>query len=361
MICGGHSAVRARGARISTATLVAVAVLAAAFASHAEGYQKITVPPEFDKAFRAAFEGSRALEQFTAQGTLSIHVVSEDVAKDVDCTVSLAKRKPGAFAVSVTRTENGRTLARMVSAGPKGQASLYLPRELAMSATPNRIGQVTDTYALPLVITLFDFLDDGKLDRWLSLLGSAEYVGREAAQPAATEHLYFRLNNYWTLRDINVDLWVRQGERPFLARMDVDLTTALTQRGPASWVKPGGSVNLSLLLPDWAGDKEPDAALFDPPSSPKLYGELNLRSVMLAEQSGLLSAAAATMDSSQMMTHLRDAYASGNISAVIERVKKLPPGQREQIVDRFRGQVAAHARQQGVTPETVRLYNKVAP
>jgi hypothetical protein len=274
---------RAWGKFVPRAVLLPVAALLVAFATRAGGYQKVDIPPAFEKVFRAVFEGSRTQERFTATGTLSVHVVSGDVVKDLHCTVSLAKRKPNAFAVSVARAEDGRLLARAVSKGAKGQASLFLPRELVMSATPNRIGQVTDTYTLPLVIMLFDLLDDGKLDRWPSRLGAAEYVGPNADKHAPTEHLYFNLNRYWTLRDVNVDLWVGQGRSPFLTRMDVDLTTALTQRGPASWVKPGGSVNLSLLLPDWSADKEPDAALFDPPSSPKLYGELNLHEVMLAD------------------------------------------------------------------------------
>jgi len=347
--------------RLAHRWLLPGVVITAMCVAHAEGYQKIQVPPEFEKVFRAAFEGSRALDQFSATGTLSIHVVSEEVAKDLNCTVSVAKRKPGALAVSVARSDNGRMLARVVSTGAKGQVSLYLPRELMMSATPNRVGQVTDTYTLPVVITLFDFLDDGKLERWLSLLGCAAYVGCDKANPSPADHLFFKLNNYWTLRDINVDLWVRQGEHPFIGRMDVDLTTALTQRGPASWVKPGGSVNLSVLLPDWTLDKEPEAALFDPPGSPKLYGELDLRNVMLAEQTGVLSTVATAVDPSQMLRNLRDVYASGNISAVIDRARKLSPAQREQIVDRFRGQIAAHARVEGVTPETVREYNRVAP
>ncbi len=346
---------------VAAIILLSALVLSAAITAQAAGYQKIVIPPEFEKVFRAAFEGSRALEQFTATGTLAIHVVSEGVAKDLPCTVSLAKRSPDAFAISITRTEGGRQLARIVSTGEKGQVSLYLPRELVMSATPNRVGQVTDTYTLPVVIALFDFLDDGKVERWWSLLSSAEYVAHEKETPAATEHLRFRLNNYWTLRDIGVDLWVREEGQPFLARMDVDLTTALTQRGPASWVKPGGSVNLSLALTDWAVDKEPDDALFDPPASPKQYGELNLRDVLLAEQSGVLSTVASVIDPTQLANQLRSAYAGGNIGAVIEKLRRLSPTQREQLVDRFRGQVAAHARQEGVTPEAVRMYNKIAP
>jgi hypothetical protein len=343
--------------RILGALLLA---LFAACAAPAQGREKFVVPPEFEKVFRTVFEGSRALDQFTATGTLSIHVVSEDVVKDLNCTISLAKRKPGAFSVSVARAGDGRLLARVVSTGVKGQVSLYLPRELLMSATPNRIGQVTDTYTLPVVITLFDFLDDGKFDRWLSLLGAAEYAGREAGKPAATEHLYFRMNNYWTLRDISVDLWVREGDRPLLARMDVDLSTALTQRGPASWVKPGGSVNLSVLFKDWSVDKEPDAASFEPPTPQKRYGELNLRDVMLVEQSGALSAIAAVGDPTTLISQLRNLYASGNTSALAERLKKTTPEQREQMVDRLHGGAAAKARQMGVTPETVRMYNRAA-
>jgi len=340
---------------------VLLSCLLAAFAAEAQRHEKVVVPPEFERVFRAAFEGSRALEQFAATGTLSIHVVSEDVTKDLHCTISLAKRKPDAFSVSVARADDGRLLARVVSTGAKGQASLYMPRELVMSATPTRIGQVTDTYALPVVITLFDFLDDGRLDRWWSLLGSADYAGRETGKPEGTEHLLFRMNNYWTLRDINVDMWVREGERPFLARMDVDLTTALTQRGPASWVKPGGSVNLSILFTDWTVDKEPDAAFFDAPTPPARYGELNLRDVMLVEQSGVLSTIASVTDPSQLISQLKAAHASGGTSALIERMKKVTPAQRQQLVDRLRGGAAARARQVGVTPETVRQYNMIAP
>lgn len=334
-------------------TMVTLALLAACV-SQAQGYQKIVIPPEFDRVFRATFEGSRALEQFSASGTLEVRVVSEGNTKDLRYTVSMAKRAPGAFAVSVARAEDGRLLARVASTGVKGKTSLYLPRELVMAATPSRIGQVTDTYTLPVVITLFDFLDDGKLERWWSLLGAAEYVGRETAETAATEHLRFKMNQYWTLRDIGVELWVREGERPLLARMDVDLTTALTQRGPASWVKPGGSVNLSMLFPDWAFDKEPDAAAFDPPAHPEQYGELNLRDVMFVEQSGALSALAATADPAQLVTQLKNAHAAGGTTALVERLKKVTPAQREQLVGKLRGGAAARARQAGITPESIR-------
>ncbi len=351
----------APGVRITQTVVLTVLTLAAALAAQAQGYQKVVIPPDFDRVFRAAFEGSRALEQFAATGTLSIHVVSEGVAKDLNCTVSLVKRDPGAFAVSVARAKDKHLLAQVISTGTKGQVSLYLPRELVMAATPTRIGQVTDTYTLPVVITLFDFLDDGKLDRWWSLLSSAEYAGHEKAGPAATEHLRFRMNNYWTLRDIGVDLWVREGDKPLLARMDVDLTKALTQRGPASWVKPGGSVKLSLLFPDWSVDKEPDAACFEGPNLPAQYGELNLRDVMLVEQSGVLSTLAAMGDPTQLISQLKSTYAAGGTSALMERMKKVTPAQREQLVDKLRGGAAARARQEGVTPETVRQYNMIAP
>ena len=297
------------------------------------------------------------LELETASGTLAVRVVSEGKTKDMHYSVSLAKRKPGAFAVSVSRAEDGRLLARVVSTGVKGHVSLYLPRELVMAATPTRIGQVTDTYTLPVVITLFDFLDDGKLERWWSLLSSAEFEGREAAEPAATEHLRFRMNNYWTLRDIGVDLWVREGDRPLMARMDVDLTTALTQRGPASWVKPGGSVNLSILFKDWAFDKEPESASFDQPTPLEQYGELNLRDVMLVEQSGVMSTLAATVDPAQLVSQLRDAHASGGTSALVERLKKTTPAQRDQLVSKLRGSAAARARQAGVTQADISQYS----
>ena len=173
----------ASGMHVPRTLALTVIALLAAVTAQAQGYQKIVIPPEFERVFRAAFEGSRALEQFTAAGTLSVRVVSEGAAKDLICSVSLAKRTPDAFTVSVARAGDGHLLARVVSTGTKGQVSLYLPRELVMAATPARIGQVTDTYTLPMVITLFDFLDDGKLDRWWSLLGNAEYVGRETVPP----------------------------------------------------------------------------------------------------------------------------------------------------------------------------------
>jgi hypothetical protein len=342
---------------VLTVLVVLALGLLAACPAPGEGYEKIVIPPEFERAFRAAFEAPRALEQFTATGTLEVRVVSEGKTQDLRYTVSIGKRSPGAFAVSVARAEDGRLLARVASTGVKGQVSLYLPRELVMAATPSRIGQVTDTYTLPVVITLFDFLDDGKLDRWWSLFGGAEYVGRETAEPAS-EHLRFKMNHYWTLRDIGVDLWVREGASPLLARMDVDLTTALTQRGPASWVKPGGSVNLSILFTDWAVGGEPDAAAFDPPSPPEQYGELNLRDVMFVEQSGILSTVAATADPAQLVTQLKDARASGGTTALVERLKKITPAQREQLVGKLRGSAANRARQAGVTPESIRVYNQ---
>jgi hypothetical protein len=143
--------------------------------------------------------------------------------------------------------------------------------------------------------------------------------------------------------------------------MDVDLTTALTQRGPASWVKPGGSVNISILFADWAFDKEPDAASFDPPSPPKQYGELNLRDVMLVEQSGVLSTIASVTDPSQLISQLKSAQAAGGTPALIERMKKVTPAQREQLVGKLRGTAATRARQAGVTPESVRQFNMINP
>mgnify|MGYP001363840792 CR=1 FL=1 len=333
--------------------------LISASAAQAQGYEKIVVPPEFDRVFRATFEAPRALEQFTAAGTLEVRIVSEGKTKDLRYTVALAKRKPDAFAVSVSRAEDGRLLTRVASAGAKGQVSLYLPRELMMAATPTRIGQMTDTYTLPVVIALFDFLDDGKLDRWCSLFGSAEYIGAEKADPASTEHLRFKLSNYWTLRGVGIDLWAGGGERSLLARMDVDLTTALTQRGPASWVKPGGSVNLSILFKDWAFDKEPDSASFDAPTPIEQYGELNLRDVMLVEQSGALSTIAATVDPAQLVSQLKDAHAAGGNAALIERMKKITPAQREQLVGKLRGSAAARARAAGITPENIRQMNQL--
>ena len=347
----------ARRNEILRVAILFVSGFLAACCAQSQGYQKIVIPPDFDRVFRATFENSRALEQFTATGTLDVHVVSEGKTKELHCTVSIAKRKPGAFAVSVARAEDGRVLARVVSTGVKGQVSLYLPRELVMAATPTRIGQVTDTYTVPVVITLFDFLDDGKLERWWSLLSSAEYTGRESAEPAATEHLCFRMNNYWTLRDIGVNLWVREGDRPLMARMDVDLTTALTQRGPASWVKPGGSVGLSILFKDWFVDKAPESASFDQPTPLEQYGELNLRDVMLVEQSGVLSTLAATVDPAQLVSQLRDAHASGGTTALVDRLKKTTPAQRDQLVNKLRGSAAARARQAGISPADISQYS----
>jgi hypothetical protein len=308
-------------------------------AAHAQGYQKIAVSPEFEKAFREAFECSRALEQYEAAGNLAIKVVSDGKTQDLQYEVAVIKRKPGSFAVSISRPSDGHVLARVVSMGRNGKVSLYLPRELVMAATPQRIGQVVDTYTLPVVITLFDFLDDGKVDRWMSMMGRAEYAGREKLGEPDTERLKYMLNNYWTLREIGVDMWVSEGEQRMPLRIDVDLTKALTQRGPSAWVKPGGSVNLSVTFSGWKTDAEPKADIFDQPTPPEQYGELNLRDVLTLAESGVLPMLA-SVDPSQLASQLQSARAGGGNQALIERLKKATPEQRQQLMTKARGYAA---------------------
>lgn len=326
-----------------------------------------TIPPSFDRTFRTAFETARSIPQYESHGKLLVRVADGTETRELECLLYVAKLPGGVFTASVDREAGGHVLARVLSTGRQGRTALFLPRELVAASVPSRLGQLVDSYAIPAVITIFDLFDDGKIDRWLSMMDGAEFLGDAVDGEAGTDCVRFSLNNYWTLRGIAAELWVQRADPPLPARLDLDLSAALTQRGPSAWVKPGSTVTLSMRFGPWYTEEEPDMGVFTKPSPPAQYSELDLRTVMLAAESGIIEAVGASADPAKLMTQLRDARASGGNASAIERLKKATPAERRQLMNRARSMsggsragAAAAARQMGLSPQEIERLKKMA-
>lgn len=322
----------------------------------------------FDRTFRTAFETARTLVQYESCGKLLVRVVSGDETQELDCGLYVAKLPGGVFVATVDAEPGGRVLARALSTGRQGRTALFLPRELVSASVPSRLGQMVDSYAIPAVITIFDLFDDGRIERWFSMMDGAEFLGDAVDGEAGTDCVRFSLNNYWTLRGVVADLWVQRADPPLPARLDLDLGAALTQRGPSSWVKPGSTVTLSMRFGPWYTEEDPDMGAFTRPSPTAQYSELDLRTVMIAAESGMLEAVGASADPAKLMTQLRDARAAGGNASAIERLKKATPAERRQLMNRARSMgagdragAAAAARQMGLSQREIEQLKKMAP
>ncbi len=340
----------------------------AAVAALAQDPADNAVPQAFDRTFRTAFETARSVPQYESRGKLLVRVASGEEAQELECALYVAKLPGGVFTATVDRETGGHVLARVLSTGRQGRTALFLPRELVSASVPSRLGQMVDSYAIPAVITIFDFFDDGKIDRWFSMMDGVEFLGDAVDGEAGTDCVRFSLNNYWSLRGVTADLWVQRADPPLPARLDLDLSEALTQRGPSAWVKPGSKVTLSMRFGPWYTEEEPDMGAFTKPSPPAQYSELDLRTVMLAAESGMLEAVGASADPAKLMTQLRDARATGGNASAIERLKKATPAERRQLMNRARSMgaggragAAAAARQMGLSQREIEQLKKMAP
>jgi len=233
----------------------------------------------------------RGLEQYTASGMVTVHYQAADgPEQELQYFLSLAKPSPHHLAITVLNADDGALVQKLVLAGQQGQATLYLPRATAMTAAASvMMGAFPDTLTLALVMPLFEYLEYTRPDRWHSRMGATAELRTETLGTGEAHFLGLSLNNYFSLRDYELELWLDAEEAPLLQRMAVDLSRALEARGVGGIIAAGTRLRMELDLDTWSPGEAPHAEALAAPGGEDEFETVDVAGLLAADGDPLLA------------------------------------------------------------------------
>jgi len=189
------------------------------------------------------------LKHFTVELDTVLDITGPGVNREQRTAHRVSVVKPDKFAMTLRRAGEG---AVVVSDGTRLYTFLPQIDVCDVEDAPENISALKEKRALGMSFLLRVLLQSDPLDEVTEDVSSLGYGGLEKIGDDAVHHL--------TIKEPEVDweLWVQAGERPFVRKVAVDLSRALARQGAPANVK----VTLTEQYAKWEVAEPPPASRF---------------------------------------------------------------------------------------------------
>jgi peroxiredoxin len=230
---------------------VLLLVLTPVFASAQEA-PPAAAKPQFDEQTQQALAKVRTNLQsaqtysYTAQGSVKMEANGQTHESGAKYTVAV--KRPNKFSIQCEGGQlDGLTL---LSDGQYIYTYSAEQKKFRKEETPSPVSGLTaDGYLPPdpLMSFVVAFVEEDPLDSLLADVVSGAYAAKETLDGAEAERMHFALS------DMEWDLWVNTGDKPFPARIKPDIAKSLAKESPQmSNIK----VDMNVTFADWTVGQE---------------------------------------------------------------------------------------------------------
>jgi len=301
----------------------------------AQNHEKLSIDPDFDKAFRDALGYVRAQESYRVDGSVVVRCQFADASQEILYNVRTGMKQSNGLAITSTERHGNQIKSRMVFHMNQRQVDAYFPRETRFSMSPSAVGQFPEMVAAIAPWTLGRLLQDTSIDRWFALMRSTEYVGLEKIDDVESHHIKFTLYRFELLRDLDVHLWVHAGDTPLITRLRLDLTRSLQGRVLGALPKEGTAIEIDLDFGQWDLNAEPPEEEFAAPGAPREFENFPLADMMAA---GSRPFADAMSVQGAKPTAGPPRVTTAQRQKIIALLKKASPAERARLISKIRAQ-----------------------
>jgi len=312
-----------------------ILALVLASSALAQDHEKLSVDPNFDKAFRDALGYVRAQESYRVDGSVVVRYQLGDTKQEIPYNVKAGMKQPNGLSITSTEPFGGKVKSRMVFHGNQRQADAYFPRESRFSMSPSAAGQFPEMVAAVAPWTLGRLLQDTSVDRWFSMMHTAEYIGLEKIGGVELHHIKCTLYRFELLRDLDIHLWIQTGDTPLITRLMLDLTRCLQGQMLGALAKEGATIEIEIDFGQWDLKAEPPEEEFDAPGNPQEFENIPVADMMAA---GSLPFADTLRAQGVKPTAGPSRVTTAQREKAIEQLKKASPAERARLVSQIRAQ-----------------------
>lgn len=337
----------------------------------APAVQSANITEEFRQLFINTCAYMKQCTKYAAQGEIVTHIKCGDEDTQQSYPFVLSRNGIAHFSISVYREGGTDVVLRLLSAGRPGTAKFYLPREINPLTFLARIQEQPEGLTVPVVLMLYDLLEQSRPENWLNTLVSGKVTHGNDPDAESLARLEMVFGSYFSLRDLHVGIpvaGVKEGS-PRLAGFSADLSSVLQAMPGISGTNGDITANVELVINNWLPDEPPAVNDFAVPVPRTAYVSVEVSEIFAMANSGVISPQSASLeDIAENPAQVSDLLSKLNFmpsSSLLQKFRTAPVSEQRRVVRQLRNTPAASrlkskVKQMGLSPQEIQRIRSLA-